>query len=134
MGREPYAEDGRHLSSDHVTGKCSKARAFHQSFPQYSKTPLAKLDHMAEYLGLGGLFVRMNPTASAECLQGAGGSFAMANYIAKQTHRDVSELPTQSSPLRSSEKNSGRPHSSPQRTAITSAALPGRQTGWDRNL
>ena len=24
-----------------------KARAFHESFPQYSVTPLAKLDHMA---------------------------------------------------------------------------------------
>ena len=25
----------------------AKARAFHQSFPQYSKTPLAKLDHLS---------------------------------------------------------------------------------------
>ena len=29
-----------------------KARAFHESFPQYSVTPLAKLDRMAERLGL----------------------------------------------------------------------------------
>ena len=29
-----------------------KARAFHESFPQYAETPLAKLDGMAKYLGL----------------------------------------------------------------------------------
>ena len=29
-----------------------KARTFHESFPQYSVTPLAKLDHMAARLGL----------------------------------------------------------------------------------
>ena len=35
-----------------------QAREFHKSFPQYSITPLAKLDGMAEGLGLGGLFVK----------------------------------------------------------------------------
>ena len=72
----------------------AKARAFHQSFPQYSKTPLAKLDHMAEYLGLGGLFVKDESYRfGLNAFKVLGGSFAMANYIAKQTHRDVSELP-----------------------------------------
>ena len=27
-----------------------KARTFHESFPQYSETPLTKLPHMASYL------------------------------------------------------------------------------------
>ena len=31
----------------------AKARAFHESFPQYSVTPLTKLDKMADFLGLG---------------------------------------------------------------------------------
>ena len=35
-----------------------KARAFHESFPQYAETPLAKLDGMAKYLGLKKLFVK----------------------------------------------------------------------------
>ena len=30
----------------------AKARAFHESFPQYSVTRLVKLDHLAAYLGL----------------------------------------------------------------------------------
>ena len=72
----------------------AKARAFHESFPQYSKTPLAKLDHMAEYLGLGGLFVKDESyRCGLNAFKVLGGSFAMANYIAKQTHRDVSQLP-----------------------------------------
>ena len=72
----------------------AKARAFHESFPQYSKTPLAKLDHMAEYLGLGGLFVKVESYRfGLNAFKVLGGSFAMANYIAKQTHRDVSQLP-----------------------------------------
>ena len=36
----------------------AKARFFHSSFPQYSVTPLARLDGMARYLGLAGLFVK----------------------------------------------------------------------------
>ena len=72
----------------------AKARAFHESFPQYSKTPLAKLDHMAEYLGLGGLLVKDESYRfGLNAFKVLGGSFAMANYIAKQTHRDVSQLP-----------------------------------------
>ena len=35
-----------------------KVRTFHESFPQYNRTPLAKLDHMAEYLGLKNVFVK----------------------------------------------------------------------------
>ena len=35
-----------------------KARTFHESFPQYSVTPLAKLDRMASRLGLGEVYVK----------------------------------------------------------------------------
>ena len=41
----------------------AKARFFHNSFPQYSVTPLARLDGMAKYLGLGGLFVKLHRPA-----------------------------------------------------------------------
>ena len=39
-------------------GNVAKARFFHSSFPQYSITPLARLDGMAKYLGLGGVYVK----------------------------------------------------------------------------
>ena len=72
----------------------AKARFFHSTFPQYSVTPLDRLDGMAQYLGLAGLCVKNESFRfGLNAFKVLGGSFAMANYIAKQTHRDVSQLP-----------------------------------------
>ena len=72
----------------------SKARAFHESFPQYSVTPLAKLTQMASLLGLGEVYVKDESYRfGLNAFKVLGGSFAMARYIAKQTGKDVSELP-----------------------------------------
>ncbi|WP_077611814.1 diaminopropionate ammonia-lyase [Clostridium sp. Marseille-P2415] len=71
-----------------------KARSFHESFPQYSRTPLAKLDHMADHLGLGQVYVKDESYRfGLNAFKVLGGSFAIAKYIAKQIGRDVSELP-----------------------------------------
>lgn len=71
-----------------------KARTFHESFPQYSVTPLAKLDHMAARLGLKEVYVKDESYRfGLNAFKVLGGSFAMARYIAKQTGKDVSELP-----------------------------------------
>ena len=70
----------------------AKARAFHQSFPQYTVTPLAKLDGMAGELGLGGLYVKDESYRfGLNAFKVLGGSFAMARYIAQKTGKDVSE-------------------------------------------
>ena len=70
----------------------AKARAFHQSFPQYTVTPLAKLDGMAGVLGLGGLYVKDESYRfGLNAFKVLGGSFAMARYIAQKTGKDVSE-------------------------------------------
>ena len=70
-----------------------KARAFHRSFPQYSITPLARLDGMAKYLGLGGLFVKDESFRfGLNAFKVLGGSFAMARYIAREMGRDVSGM------------------------------------------
>jgi len=89
--RMPASEDRQLcvMSLDHV----AKARAFHNSFPQYSVTPLARLDGMAEHLGLGGLFVKDESYRfGLNAFKVLGGSFAMARYIAQQMDRDVSEM------------------------------------------
>lgn len=71
-----------------------KARTFHESFPQYSKTPLAKLERMADYLGLGQVYIKDESYRfGLNAFKVLGGSFAIAKYIAKQTGRDVAELP-----------------------------------------
>lgn len=70
-----------------------KARAFHRSFPQYSVTPLAKLDGMAAYLGLKNFFVKDESYRfGLNAFKVLGGSFAMARYIAEQLGKDVSEI------------------------------------------
>ena len=67
------------MSMEHV----KTAAAFHRSFPQYSVTPLAKLDGMAERLGLGGLYVKDESYRfGLNAFKVLGGSFAMAKYIA----------------------------------------------------
>ena len=71
----------------------NKAKKFHQSFPQYTMTPLAGLSHMAELLGLGGVYVKDESYRfGLNAFKVLGGSFAMAKYIAKELGRDVSEL------------------------------------------
>ena len=71
----------------------AKARFFHSSFPQYSITPLAQLDGMAKYLGLGGLFVKDESFRfGLNAFKVLGGSFAMARYIAQEMGKDVSEM------------------------------------------
>ena len=71
-----------------------KARAFHESFPQYSKTPLTKLDHMAAYLGVKEVYIKDESYRfGLNAFKVLGGSFAMARYIASETGKDVSDLP-----------------------------------------
>ena len=73
-----------------------KARAFHESFPQYTKTPLRKLEEMSRYLGLDEVYIKDESYRfGLNAFKVLGGSFAMARYIAKETGRDVSELPYQ---------------------------------------
>ncbi|MGG5341060.1 diaminopropionate ammonia-lyase [Enterococcus sp. AZ192] len=70
-----------------------KALAFHQSFPQYSQTPLAEVKNMAEYLGLKDFFVKDESYRfGLNAFKVLGGSFAMANYIAEKLGKDVSDL------------------------------------------
>lgn len=72
----------------------AKARAFHESFPQYSVTPLTKLEKMADLLGLGEVYIKDESYRfGLNAFKVLGGSFAMARYIAQQTGKDVSELP-----------------------------------------
>ena len=71
-----------------------KARSFHESFPQYSKTPLVNLQEMAKYLKVGAIFVKDESYRfGLNAFKVLGGSYAMARYIAKQLGKDVSELP-----------------------------------------
>ncbi len=84
--------DDRHLPLM-ARERAEEVRAFHRSFPQYSVTPLARLDAMAERLGLQGLFVKDESFRfGLNAFKVLGGSFAMAKYIAEETGKSISEM------------------------------------------
>lgn len=71
-----------------------KVRAFHESFPQYNRTPLVKLDKMAAHLGLKDIFIKDESYRfELNAFKVLGGSYAIAKYIASKLGKDVSELP-----------------------------------------
>ena len=92
INRMPKTEDKNLpiMSLDEV----AKARKFHESFPQYSVTPLADLKNMAGFLGLSQVKVKDESYRfGLNAFKVLGGSYSIARYIADETGRDVSELP-----------------------------------------
>lgn len=71
-----------------------KAGEFHRSFPQYTVTPLTKLSHLAEYLGLKRVYVKDESYRfGLNAFKVLGGSYAIARHIAKELGKEVSEVP-----------------------------------------
>ena len=67
-----------------------KARNFHQSFPEYSVTPLQRLKTLAGKLGVKEVFVKDESYRfGLNAFKVLGGSFAMARYIAKELSMGV---------------------------------------------
>ncbi|APF27357.1 diaminopropionate ammonia-lyase [Clostridium sporogenes] len=70
-----------------------KARDFHQSFPQFTKTPLINLDNLAKHLGVAGVYVKDESYRfGLNAFKVLGGSFSMGKYLAKRLGKDISEL------------------------------------------
>ncbi|HDK7159639.1 TPA: diaminopropionate ammonia-lyase [Clostridium botulinum] len=70
-----------------------KARDFHQSFPQFTKTPLVNLDNLAKRLGVAGIYVKDESYRfGLNAFKVLGGSFSMGKYLAKRLGKDISEL------------------------------------------
>ena len=69
-----------------------KAKAFHESFPQYSITPLVSLKNLASYIGVDALFVKDESYRfGLNAFKVLGGSYAMAKYVAQQTGKPVED-------------------------------------------
>lgn len=70
-----------------------KARHFHESFPQYTKTPLVNLDNLAKRIGVAGIYVKDESYRfGLNAFKVLGGSFSMGKYLAKKLGKDISEL------------------------------------------
>lgn len=71
----------------------NKARTFHESFDQYSKTPLQDLNELANHIGVGGIYLKDESYRfGLNAFKVLGGSYAMAQYMAKKLGKDISEL------------------------------------------
>lgn len=70
-----------------------KAGEFHRSFPQYTVTPLTKLSHLADYLGLKRVYVKDESYRfGLNAFKVLGGSYAIAKHIAQELGKDISEI------------------------------------------
>ncbi|MFV0364663.1 MAG: diaminopropionate ammonia-lyase [Suipraeoptans sp.] len=76
------------------TESAKQVKAFHESFPQYTKTPLVDLKEMAKYLGIKQLFVKDESYRfGLNAFKVLGGSYAIAKYIAGKLGKDIQDVP-----------------------------------------
>lgn len=77
------------LSKDEV----SKARNFHESFFDYSKTPLVNLNELSKKIGLGGIYLKDESYRfGLNAFKVLGGSFAMGKYLSQKLDEDIKDL------------------------------------------
>ncbi len=70
-----------------------KVRKYHQSFPMYRPTPLAKLPETAKSLGLGAVYVKDESYRfGLNAFKVLGGSYAIGRYLAEKLGKDISEV------------------------------------------
>ncbi len=71
-----------------------KVLEFHRSFPEYSVTPLAKLDNLAKALGVANIYVKDESYRfGLNAFKVLGGSYTIGNYLAHKLGKDIRELP-----------------------------------------
>lgn len=115
--------------SDFTTEKLSKALEFHRTIPNYKPTPLHQLPNLAQHLGIKNIFVKdESKRFELKAFKVLGGSFAMAQYIAKELNEDISKLPFD---VMTSEKV--RQSIRPVTFATTTDGNHGRGVAWTAN-
>lgn len=73
--------------------QAAKVLHFHQSFPEYSVTPLVKLENLAKELGIKEIYVKDESYRfSLNAFKVLGGSYAIAREIGKRLHLAEYEL------------------------------------------
>lgn len=77
------------MSLDEVT----KAKKFHESFPQYKETPECDLKEMAKHLGLSRVCIKDESYRfGLNAFKVLGGSYAMGRYIADELGMDIDKV------------------------------------------
>lgn len=70
-----------------------QVKGYHQSFPQYTETPLVEMKHTAKRLGFANLYVKDESYRfGLNAFKVLGGSYAIGQYIAKKLDKDIAQL------------------------------------------
>lgn len=81
------------LVNDFGYENAKKAVGFHQSFPEYTVTPLVSLHNIAKALGVKQVYIKDESYRfGLNAFKVLGGSYAIGNYIAGQLGMDITEL------------------------------------------
>lgn len=71
----------------------AKAKKFHESFPEYSETPLTKLDNLAKKMGVKEFYLKDESYRfGLNAFKVLGGSYSMGRYMAQRLGKDISNL------------------------------------------
>ncbi len=69
------------------------ARSYHRKFAEYAPTPLVSLPHLADYLGIGKLFVKdESHRFGLNAFKVLGASYAIGRYLATLLDKDITEV------------------------------------------
>lgn len=86
-------EKNRKLLEHFTLDKAKRAMAYHSSFPEYSVTPLVKLERLAETLGVKSIYVKDESYRfGLNAFKVLGGSYCLGTYIADHLGADISKL------------------------------------------
>jgi len=73
--------------------EAERARAYHQGFEEYQPSRLVQLPKLADYLGLGKLFVKDESSRfGLNAFKVLGASYAIGRYLARKLGRDILDI------------------------------------------
>lgn len=82
-----------HHYSDFSLNRINHILQFQQSHPNYKQTPLHQLKHLANYLGLGNIYVKDESYRfHLNAFKVLGGIYAIGKYLANELGRDIHTL------------------------------------------
>ncbi|WP_317854035.1 diaminopropionate ammonia-lyase [Chakrabartyella piscis] len=83
----------RYALQDFEMNHAKQVKAYHQSFPQYTETPLVEMTRTANHLGIANLYVKDESYRfGLNAFKVLGGSYAIGQYIAKKLGKSIAEL------------------------------------------
>jgi len=85
--------DSKAVAENFPPGVFEQTRAFHEQIPGYKVSPLRSLSHLADMLGIGGIWVKDESVRlNLNSFKVLGGSFAIYQFIKRQLGMDNEDL------------------------------------------